>query len=65
MNTILIPVRTDRLPTPYDVQRAICNRQEQLERRLYEYPEMTTPIPSWKTKSYGLFRSIERWGMWA
>jgi hypothetical protein len=57
--TLLIPVRTDRLNTPQDIQYAIVNREEQLQGRKYEVPEIVSPYCKVKIKeSVGLWNFI-------
>lgn len=44
MNTINITVRTDRLPTQYEIQKAICEREEaMMPYKAIEIPKMKYP----------------------
>jgi hypothetical protein len=59
MKTILIPIRTDRLPTNEDIMYAIENRLEQLQGRKYEVPKIVSPYSKTKIReSVGLWNFI-------
>jgi len=64
MNQVFIPVPTNRLPTQFEIQRAICNRQEQLQ----PTPKVEIPKMEYKSSlhpSVGMFnlltKSIEKY----
>jgi hypothetical protein len=59
MKTILIPIRTDRLPTKEDILYALVNREEQLQGKRSEMPKIVSPYSKLKIKeSVGLWNFI-------
>lgn len=44
MQVVMIPVRTDRLPTQYEIQKAICEREEAMKPyKAIEIPKLNYP----------------------